>query len=89
MPLSELTLVHYGGHKKTVPIIGFDTTVLFIQWEGVWTVRVRTNRIYGMPSWHAENHEEMKRIHRVLLKGRDGRLKGNRYAEKAGPKNEA
>lgn len=72
--LSEITLLHYGGHEKTVPVIGFDSTVLFIQWEGVWNLRVRTNRIAGMPSWKAKNHEDVKRIHRVFMKDRGERV---------------
>lgn len=72
--IGELTLVHYGGQKRTVPIVGFDSTVLFIQWEGVWNVRVRTNKILGMPSWRAENHERMKEVHRLLMGERTKRI---------------
>lgn len=72
--IGELTLVHYGGQKKTVPIIGFDSAVLFIQWEGVLDVRVRSNKIVGMPSWKVENHDRMKEVHRLLMGQREKRV---------------
>ena len=74
MALGELTLLHYGGHEKVVPVIGFDSAVLFIQWEGVWNLGIRTNRIVGMPSWKAKDHEAVKKIHRMLVKDRGERI---------------
>lgn len=69
MSLHEIELVHLGGERRTVPVVGFDGTTIWFTWPmaGVYRIRVRTNEIVGMKGrWKAADHERLREIHRTL-----------------------
>lgn len=65
-----LELIHLGGERRTVQVVGHDNATVWFVWPmaGIWKIRVMKNVIVGMRGrWRAVDHETLKELHRGML----------------------
>lgn len=84
--MSTVDVVHMGGEVKTLAVVGFTDTALFLLWPmcGVYELKVmaddpilvmRRNR----GSWRAKDKEAARETLRAYHRERDKRLRAARY----------
>lgn len=73
MSIADIEIRHLGGQIVTVPIVQFTETELLFTWPmaGVFRLRVKGNKIVGLPAWKAVDHEKIKKLHWQLKRARD------------------